>query len=90
MALASHLVHFAAQAMADANARPIIMPLSNPTSQAECTFQEALTASGGRLLFASGSPFDPVRWQGAERLATQSNNACAPYSTFPSPPEPKQ
>lgn len=69
------------QALAELNSRPIIMPLSNPTSHAECTFQEAVTATGGRLLFASGSPFDPIQWQGKTRLATQSNNACAPSNS---------
>ena len=69
--------------MAGANRRPIIMPLSNPTSQAECTFAAALSATGGRVLFASGSPFEPIQWQGTSRLATQSNNACA----GPPPPQ---
>lgn len=49
---------------------------SNPTSKAECTYQQAFEFTGGRCLFASGSPFPPITSaHGRTFYPAQANNA---------------
>jgi len=62
------------KAMSALNKRPIIFPLSNPVSLCEVAYQDAIEWSDGKVIFASGSPYEPLSYGGVMREPGQGNN----------------
>lgn len=65
------------QTMAKQTARPIILPLSNPTQKAEATPEDILKWTNAKAIIATGSPFPNVNFEGRQIRIAQSNNAFA-------------
>ena len=63
------------RSMADGVDRPIIFPLSNPTSRAEAVPSDIIEWTAGSALVATGSPFDPVEHDGTTHQIAQCNNS---------------
>jgi malate dehydrogenase (oxaloacetate-decarboxylating) len=69
------LTETAVRAMADRVEKPIIFPLSNPTSRAEATPEDLMHWTNGRVIMGTGSPFPPVRWKDRHIPIDQTNNS---------------
>lgn len=63
------------RAMGDHAERPVVMPLSNPTSKCEAIPQDVINWTEGRAIVATGSPFDDATYAGETIPVTQCNNA---------------
>jgi malate dehydrogenase (oxaloacetate-decarboxylating) len=65
----------AVREMAKYTARPVIFPLSNPTSRSEAAPQDLMDWTEGRALIGTGSPFEPVNFGGKKIPIAQTNNS---------------
>ncbi|MFJ5837487.1 NAD-dependent malic enzyme [Streptomyces shenzhenensis] len=63
------------EAMTAATERPIVFPISNPTSRIEAMPADVIAWSGGKALVATGIPVPPVRYDGVTYEIAQANNA---------------
>ena len=67
--------------MGELNEKPVIFPLSNPSDNSECTFEDAMRATEGRCLFASGSPFQLMEFGG--KTHTPGQGEFFLFASFP-------
>jgi malate dehydrogenase (oxaloacetate-decarboxylating) len=65
----------ALRAMAENVERPIVFPLSTPTSKCEATPEDILRCTGGKAIVGTGSPFEPVHYGGRDICIDQTNNS---------------
>jgi malate dehydrogenase (oxaloacetate-decarboxylating) len=72
---ASAFTESVVRTMASHVERPVIFPLSNPTSRSEATPEQLMAWSEGRALIGTGSPFPPLNWNGQTRKVNQTNNS---------------
>jgi malate dehydrogenase (oxaloacetate-decarboxylating) len=72
--LAGTFTEAVVRAVGEGTPRPIVLPLSNPTTASEATPEQVLRWTDGRALVATGSPFDPVTLNGARHEVGQANN----------------
>mmetsp|Transcript_14763 Transcript_14763/g.36712 ORF Transcript_14763/g.36712 Transcript_14763/m.36712 type:complete len:650 (+) Transcript_14763:38-1987(+) len=70
----AELMRHVAESASAAGFRPLIFPLSNPTSNSETTPQQAQEATGGQAIVATGSPFPDVEFEGRPCKSNQGNN----------------
>ena len=63
------------RAMAQTVKRPVIFPLSNPTSRCEATPEDLMRWTEGRAIIGTGSPFHAVEWEGRKIPVDQTNNS---------------
>jgi malic enzyme len=62
------------RSLARGSRRPVVLPLSNPTSKSEAVPEDVMAWTDGRALVATGSPFGPVVYGGRRRIVAQANN----------------
>jgi malate dehydrogenase (oxaloacetate-decarboxylating)(NADP+) len=62
------------EALCENHETPVVFALSNPTQKAECTAEDCYKFTKGKAIYASGSPFPPVKYEGKEYTIGEANN----------------